>query len=489
MKKRWLIAVIFCYIVVRLYIASCSSYGFYHGWNEGHYSLIAKNYFSGSLWEQITYPGGAPFNAVPPMFSYLVYASFKIFGISDITARLVSILSELIAILGVYILAKELYNEKTACIAAIIFISIPWNILWFGRAQTDPLMTALMTLAIALYVRAYKNDKSMLPFGITLGLAVFTKQPALAALPIVLIWSYFEGIKRKQIVNSLVCFLAGMVPLFVWLSHYLASGNTAFVSHFVYGELVRSEPFSDIIRVVLFTAAGLSPLIIGTAAYRIFRERNIKSILAIWLLIYGTFVLIRTPPSHEYYSLPLMAPVAIIASAGVINYSERHLRWKNKESLSAILLVLVALPVSFMLLSYSGDLGYSGTLEAGEYLDGYFTRHPDERFLVITQVKYSPQITWYSNLTTNNRSNRELNLIGNVFSVEDVQKAAATYNVSTVFLVTDEMGFERELPYREVYEYAYITVIPDFLKTFSTKKDSTGSRFELHLSIYMLSKI
>ncbi len=68
MKKRWLIAVIAAYIIARIYIATLSSYGFYHGWNEGWYSLIAKNYFSGSLWEQIAYTGGGPFSSAPPFF-------------------------------------------------------------------------------------------------------------------------------------------------------------------------------------------------------------------------------------------------------------------------------------------------------------------------------------------------------------------------------------------------------------------------------------
>ncbi len=299
MKKRWLIAVVAVYIAVRIYIATLSSYGFYHGWNEGYYSLIAKNYFSESLWEQIAYKGGVPFSSAPPLFSYAVYASFKVFGVSDISTRFVSILSEVIAVLGVYMLARELYNDITANIAAIVFIFIPWNILWFGRAQTDPLMTALMTLAIALYVRAYRNDKSMLPFGITLGLAVFTKQPALAVLPIVLLWSYFQGVKRKQIFNAIACFFIGMIPLFIWLSYYAFSGNYDVIFNIIFGELAyRSEPFSDLSRVVLFTAAGISPLIIAAAAYQILKERNVKNILAIWLLIYGVFVLVRTPLSQ-----------------------------------------------------------------------------------------------------------------------------------------------------------------------------------------------
>ena len=146
------------YFAFRVYLASISSYGFYHGWNEAHYSNIAQNYFTHSLWYQLSLIGSPAFKSLPPLYSYAVYASFKIFGISDISARVISILSEIIAVLSVYLLARELYDEKTAALSSLIFLFIPWNILWFGRVQTDPLMTALMTAAIALYVYAYLNN-------------------------------------------------------------------------------------------------------------------------------------------------------------------------------------------------------------------------------------------------------------------------------------------------------------------------------------------
>ncbi len=420
-----------------------TSYGFYHGWNEGYYSLIAKNYFSGSLWEQIAYPGGGPFSSAPPLFSYAIYASFKIFGIADISARLVSILSEIIAILGVYILAKELYDERTADIAAIIFIFIPWNILWFGRAQTDPMMTALMTLAIALYVRAYKNGKSMLPFGITLGLAVFTKQPALAVLPIVLLWSYFQGVKREQIFNAIACFFAGMIPLFIWLSHYAFSGNYEVVYSIIFGELAhRSEPFSDLGRVVLFTAAGISPLVIAAAAYQIFKERNVKNILAIWLLIYGTFVLVRTPPSHEYYSLPLMAPVAIMAGAGVVGISSRL----SKQFATVLLIsviVISALPATYILLSYTGDAGYQATKNAGVFLKNYMDEHPGDEYLIMAQMKYSPQISWYSGVDID--GSRQIYSTVDDLSDTYLDRIINNYTNKTFFLVVDETAARTEL--------------------------------------------
>jgi 4-amino-4-deoxy-L-arabinose transferase-like glycosyltransferase len=453
MKKRWLLAIIITYIVVRTYIATLSSYGFYHGWNEGYYSLIAKNYFSGSLWEQVAYPGGDPFSSAPPFFSYAVYASFKIFGIADISARLVSILSEIIAVSGVYILAKELYDERTAEIAAIIFIFIPWNILWFGRAQTDPLMTALMTLAIALYVRAYKNDTSMLPFGIALGLAVFTKQPALAVLPVVLVWSYFQGIKRKQIINAMLCFFAGMIPLLVWLSYYAVSGNFTVIFNIVFGELAyRSEPFSDLSRVVLFTAAGISPLVIAAAAYQILKERNVKNILAIWLLIYGVFVLVRTPPSHEYYSLPLMAPVAIMAGAGIVRISGKL----NKRFATVLLMsvvVISALPVSYILLSYTGDAGYTATKDAGVFIKNYMDEHPG-KYLVLVQEKYSPQIAWYSGVGLD--GDRQMYSTIDDLSDPYLDRITNNYTNKTFFLVADEIATRTELTkYEKVYTSIY----------------------------------
>lgn len=443
MKKGWFIAIIAAYVVVRTYIATISSYGYYHGWNEAYYSLIAKNYFTGSLWEQIASPGGEPFSSAPPLFSYAVYASFKIFGISDISARLVSILSEVVAVLGVYILARELYNEKTASIASIIFIFIPWSILWFGRAQTDPLMTALMTLAIALYVRAYNNGKSMMPFGITLGLAVFTKQPALAALPIVLLWSYSQGFKRKQIINAIVCFFIGMIPLLIWLSYYAFSGNYNVIFNIVFGELVhRSEPFSDLARVVLFSAAGISPLVITVAAYQMFRERNMKNILIIWILVYGTFVLIRTPPSHEYYSLPLMVPVAIMAGAGIDAVS----RVLNKKSIMMFLMLTVlisTIPVTYFTLSYSGDAGYTATKEVGIFIRNYMDQFPDDEHLVLVQMKYSPQIAWYAGLGVTGK--REI--YSTIDDVSEVYVEGIVINSSKkkILLVSDMVGVDMRI--------------------------------------------
>jgi 4-amino-4-deoxy-L-arabinose transferase-like glycosyltransferase len=485
MNKKWLIAILSVYILIRIYIASLSSYGFYHGWNEAWYSLIAKNYFNGNLWEQIPYQDGNPFSSAPPLFSYAVHGSFKILSISDLSARLVSIFSEIIAVVGVYILAKELYTDKTATIAAIIFIFIPWNVLWFGRVQTDPLMTALMTLGIALYVRAYRNDKSMLPFGITLGLAVFTKQPALAALLVILIWSYFEGIKKEAILRALFYFFVGLIPLLTWLSYYLVIGNTSFITHFIYGELTtRASPFSDLFKVVAVTLVGISPLIFLVFLYEIFKTKDFrKNPLIPWLLIFGIFILLRTPPSHEYYSLPLMPVIAIFAASGI-------LRVTKSQNLILGILLLSTLLFSVFLLSYSGDIGYTATKDASVYFK-QMENNPQDTFLVFTPDRYIPQMVWYANLTSPGYSKKQITGISDdlsSISIKDLQNISDKINATSVFLVVDDrQGFKKmmERTYEKVYETEYITNLPNVARFYTGETDS-GNYYGQSLSIFKL---
>ena len=492
LNKKWLMVILIglLYLAVRLHLAGISSYGFYHGSNEGSYSRIAMNYFTQSIWYQQSM-------SLPPFYTYFVYASFKIFGVLDISARFVSILSEIIAVSSVYLLARELYDEKTAALSSLIFLFIPWNVLWFGRVQTDPLMTALMTAAIALYVYAYLNNKSMLPFGICFGLAVFTKQPALVILPIVAIWSYFIGIKKELLIKGAVFAIIGLVPLFMWLSHYLFTGDLSFISHLVYGELAtRTVPFANFMKVTVLTTIGISPLILLFALYELIKDKKMTNILFIWLVLYGIFVIVRTPPSHEYYSLPLTPVFAILAAEGIIKFSNTVVVQKYIPSkaflVMLILVILSTIPVTYALLSYSGDLGYTCTEDVGNYLNEYMDQHPKETYLIVTPGRYVPQITWYANLTAVGDSNRQVYGISNDLSsvsIESLKTIVEETNATSVFLVVDDrQGFTNmiEINYEKVYETEYVTRMPNVASVY-TGEDAKEQYFRQDLSVFKIS--
>jgi len=156
-EVAFIVALSVIFFIVRLYIATLSSYPFFHGWNEGHYSLIARGYFYHSL--MIQERDGIVNWAVPPLYTWIVFVFFNIFDISDLSARLTSIFATVIAVVFVYLLAKELYDERVAKLSALLFLLIPWVVLLSGRVQTDMTMTAFMTASIASFVYAYKRNK------------------------------------------------------------------------------------------------------------------------------------------------------------------------------------------------------------------------------------------------------------------------------------------------------------------------------------------
>ena len=69
--------------------------GGFHSHNEGHYVLIAKNFFHGSPLSPTPDEGRTIFLETPPLYSYILHAVFRVTGVSVLAARLVSIVSSL----------------------------------------------------------------------------------------------------------------------------------------------------------------------------------------------------------------------------------------------------------------------------------------------------------------------------------------------------------------------------------------------------------
>jgi len=127
----------------------------------------------------------------------------------------------------------------------------------------------------------------------------------------------------------------------------------------------------------------------GNSAYsiKIIRENKDKN----RYFIFGIFILARTPPSHEYYLLPIIPVFAILAAKGVERFSLRYSRFSALKKLTEMqidtfftfILIISIIPFSYAVLSYSGELGYTATRDAGEYINSYMDSHPQETFYIL----------------------------------------------------------------------------------------------------------
>ena len=492
MKKSWLIAIIVAYILVRIYIASLSSFSFFQGGNEGHYSLIAKGYFDHSLFIQGR--GGGITWSVPPFYSWVLFASFKLIGISDISGRLLSIIATLFAVPFIYLLAREIYKDTSiASLSIVIFLLIPWVVHLSGRIQTDMLMTSLMTASIACFLYAYNHKTSFYPFGIFFGLALFTKQPSILILVIVTIWMLLVVNKNERIESIKkisIPVLIGFVPILVYMSYHILNGETQGVVQLFYGEgAYRMVLFSNFMNTLGGIIIGISPLVLFFAFYEIYKQWDLKNILFIWIIIYGFFVIARTPASHEYYIIPLSIPFAILAAKGIFNFKSSFKLERKTGTLLLLLVILSTIPISYVFLTYTGDLGYISTREVSSYMNEDMAKNPEEKYFIILHRRYESQLKWYMNLTKNQTGD-----IGNDLtdvSVNDIEKIANSSNATKIFLIIDGRGgLEDRLDkagYRRSYISYYQTNLPSLFSKIYTGEESKSPYFEQHLSIYELN--
>jgi hypothetical protein len=116
----------------------------------------------------------------PPLFLYILALFFRLFGPSEVTARLPGVLASTASVALVYVLARRLYGRPTALAAAALMALSPFNILFAPTALTDPLLVALVLGALCLAVEGHWTGA-----GVMAGLAAVTKQQGLLFLPLV----------------------------------------------------------------------------------------------------------------------------------------------------------------------------------------------------------------------------------------------------------------------------------------------------------------
>lgn len=118
----------------------------------------------------------------PPLFIYTLALCFKLFGPSEVAARLPSELASVASIALLYYLASRLYGRGVAVLAAILMALSPFNILFAPTAFTDPMMVAWVLAGLCLAAKGRLGWS-----GFALGLAAAAKQQGLLFVPLAIV--------------------------------------------------------------------------------------------------------------------------------------------------------------------------------------------------------------------------------------------------------------------------------------------------------------
>jgi 4-amino-4-deoxy-L-arabinose transferase-like glycosyltransferase len=121
------------------------------------YASMSKNIILFKDWFNL-YGRGADWLDKPHLTFWISAASFKVFGISSFAYKLPSFLFGLLGAWYLYKLAKDIYDEKTGLISAVIFLSALHIITSTFDVRAEIYITTFTLASIYHYYKAHQNS-------------------------------------------------------------------------------------------------------------------------------------------------------------------------------------------------------------------------------------------------------------------------------------------------------------------------------------------
>lgn len=217
----------------------------HHDYNGAVSGVVARNYIENigrflniNAWQNIDniYNKTIIFYPHYPPLSFLLFTlSGMIFGVNEVSLRLVTVVSSLVMIVFIYKIGEKLYNKKTGILASFLAIVTPMFI-YFGKTPDhEPILTAFSTAAFYFYILANdRNKKVAVPFFIFLGLALFESWASFFFLFFLLIHAILYKWVSRKMVMIMVGMAAGVVLLQLLLIFFF-QGPEAIVGVLQYG--------------------------------------------------------------------------------------------------------------------------------------------------------------------------------------------------------------------------------------------------------------
>jgi len=317
-------------------------------WDEAIYADISRNVLHGNF---LTLKWGSwDWFQKPPLYMWIEASFFKLFGVSEFSARLTSALSGLGLSYLIYLIAKEFFNKKVAIFALATVLLNTFLLAWFRFATIDIIALFLNTLAIYFFWLSQNNKKYLIWCFIVLGLAGMAKGPVVIAIGLtfliylLLTRQTLTYLKNKYFYIGLAIFLLILLPWHLYMINKF--GSNFIDEYFVYQILTRAkEPIEGHFASWLYYPKLILKtfplcLILFFSVFvpkeKISIKRKEFLFLSIWLVL-QYFSIAKVATVLDWYILPVFIPLQILSAAIMVILYEK---WKTPGKIFLFLIVL-----------------------------------------------------------------------------------------------------------------------------------------------------
>ncbi len=313
-----------------------------HNWRQALTSMIARNFYEGNA--NIFYPridmAGDQSGIIAsefPLFNYLIYLVSVVFDYTHWYGRLINLFVSSVGIYFFYHLMARIADRKIAFNASIVLIVSIWFA--FSR-KTMPDTFSVSLVIIGLYYGyrylAKGSDIRLILYFLFITCGVLCKIPALsllAAIPVILLIKEIP-VRRKVwiLIISAISFLIVCLWYFYWVPYLVRTYHYPlyFPKGLVEGIHEIRPLLSLYFRQFYFMAfesfIAFAFFLVGV--YSIVKSKNRNLILSLFLITI-TFILftIKTGavfPTHNYYIIPFVPVMALIAGWGIAKLPTKY---------------------------------------------------------------------------------------------------------------------------------------------------------------------
>ena len=426
--------------------------------DEHHFIQDAYRYFTSDPYtvpRHHPFRHGVPFVGHPFLGQDLMQISFRLFGPSVFSGRLVMALSNLFAVLGTYFLARTLFDKKIALLSLFLIVFLPHDVRYGRDAHLDPLLEASLVWAAIFFWKMLNSNK--LFWGGLVGLASALVMTSKINGPFLfifygfalLIYTRIRNLQQwskehfKQIVLAVLSFSL-LFFLFVDPKSYLdALINPADPEIATIDKIVG--PFLDggikFMTKIIFYLYGLpfATLVLFGLFILIKRHKSADLFLVALFLVYSHIFITHSGHSGEYGYITLNPYFVLMASVALLYF---------KPAIRKVALVVVLIFFIPLLILHGIRLDIGSWTQLTKFNDSNFRygqKPYRDAIVAINKITPSPVVLW---IKDGDRQVPMMDIRGNVRLWPFFELGS----VDTILLANSQMKSEL-ISKREFYQY------------------------------------
>jgi hypothetical protein len=266
--------------------------------------------------DQTYAPLFAIFRAHPLLVQFINSIPFRIFGVNDLTPRLISVAFGLGGVVMTYATGSLLYGRRAGIIAAGLLALMPYDVVVTRQALLDGPETMLFVVSIYLLSRFVRTGQPRWLYGAAFssGLTVLAKETAVLLVPVAIVFLLLVPEIRIKFRHQLVAIFLFVIAVAPYPAAILIGKGTGAAGSFVAWEILRQPNHTwTFYGDILPAAVGPVAFVIALAGllYVIRRGRWEDRLLTSWIAIPAAFFELW-PVKGFQYLMPIAPAIAIL---------------------------------------------------------------------------------------------------------------------------------------------------------------------------------